>query len=366
MNLSRRLRRNTLVGTATLGLLAGSTLFAGGAGAELPEGATFAFSGAADSYIVPGGVCAVEIVAAGAQGGMNDYETDAEGTSPPGGLGGVATAVVTVTPGETLQVNVGGRGGDGSFEDGGGAGGWNGGGDGGGLGYDPLIERAGMGGGGGGGASDVRQGGTTLDDRVAVGGGGGGVGTYSSLENAPWGMPGVGGNPATDATDETSADPDDPSWGPATGGGAGTDTAGGQGGTGGFSLGSEIPWYGADGGDGSLGAGGDGATDDDDNFGGGGGGAGLYGGGGGAIGSDMLDTAGGGGSSLGDSTEPGINEGDGSVTITPVAECDDEPDDTTTTTVAEPDESTTTTTVPAPTPVAQPAAAVRATPTYTG
>ncbi len=307
--------------------------------------------------MVADGVCEVEIVAAGAQGGMSDYRSgdEGDGNPMPGGAGGVATAVVTVTPGETLQVNVGGQGGEGTAADGGGAGGWNGGGAGGGLAEDPQTESSGSGAGGGGGASDVRRGGTDLEDRVVVGGGGGGVGTFTDVNDAPYGVPGVGGNPATAGTDE----PGDEGYVPATGGGAGTDTAGGQGGTGGYYVGDPGGAT-ADGGDGTLGAGGDGSTHARWGYGGGGGGGGLYGGGGGSVGLDWLDTPGGGGSSLGDSTEAGINVGDGAVTITPTGECDDEP------TPVEPDETTTTTVAPGPDGTARPATPVAGNPSYTG
>ena len=109
--------------------------------------------------------------------------------------------------------------------------------------------------------------------------------------------------------------------------------------------------------------------------GGGGGGGAFGGGGGGSAAFDHADAktmdappsvfyawrvvgaAGGGGSSLGDSTEAGVHEGDGQVTVTPISgDCHAPtvvPVSTATTVVAS--------TAPAP-----PAAAVEAKPTYTG
>ena len=115
------------------------------AGAD-PGSATFTYTGAAQTWTVPDGVTAVAVEVDGAQGGDPDY----------GGLGGRVQATLAVTPGETLQVNVGGQGA------------WLGGGFGGGGGNCCAW--------GGGGASDIRRGGTTLNDRVVVAGGGGAAG----------------------------------------------------------------------------------------------------------------------------------------------------------------------------------------------
>ena len=78
----------------------------------------FDYTGAVQTFIVPPRVTAVTITALGAQGGAS-FNT-------AGGLGGQTVATVSVTPGETLYVYVGGIGGSGSFA-GGGAGGFNGG-----------------------------------------------------------------------------------------------------------------------------------------------------------------------------------------------------------------------------------------------
>lgn len=103
---------------------------------------TFSYTGAAQSFIVPMGVTSITVDISGGAGG-NEYK--------PGNTiskGGRVECVLAVTPGESLQVNVGGVGGSASTNTSVGAGGWNGGGSG------------SYGAGGGGGASDIRQGGT--------------------------------------------------------------------------------------------------------------------------------------------------------------------------------------------------------------
>ncbi|MEI6765358.1 MAG: glycine-rich protein [Bacteroidota bacterium] len=116
---------------------------------------TFNYTGSAQTWQVP--VCVTSISASvyGAQGGS--------GYSGNTNYGGLASATLTVTPGETLTIYVGSQGS-------GVNGGFNGGGPGAGSGY------------GGGGASDIRQGGTSLNERIIVGAGGGGGSYWSSLE----------------------------------------------------------------------------------------------------------------------------------------------------------------------------------------
>ena len=117
-----------------------------------PGSTTFNFTGSPETFTVPAGVVSVTIVATGAQGGTG-FGT----IGGAGGLGGRTTATVSVTPGASLTVRVGGVGPmvlpvatAGGFNGGGGSAGD---------------------GGGGGGASSVRDGATPL---VVVGGGGGG------------------------------------------------------------------------------------------------------------------------------------------------------------------------------------------------
>ncbi len=230
-----------------------------------PALATFGYTGAAQTFTVPAGVTSVVVTATGAVGGTfvsgsNVYQ---------GGKGAQAQTVLTVTPGETLTVYVGGTGG---FHTGNGAGpgGWNGGGN------------ARGGGGGGGGATDLRRGGTALANRLVVAAGGGGSAYLTGIGGgdggAPNGAPGLGN----------------------TGGGGATQQNGGQ------QAGYNSPQVA-----GSLGLGGD-----SDFYGGGAGGGGLYGGAG------SRGNGGGGGSSWVTPTGTadtrllaGVNAGNGSLSF---------------------------------------------------
>ena len=245
--------RNVEAGSAFLDARAGlrrtpALLLALLASLALPAAAsaqaeTFSFTGTEQTYTVPAGVTAVHVEAVGAAGEAGDAT---------GGMGALVSGELSVTPGQTLYVEVGGVG----QCNGAGAG-------------TPA------GGGGGGGGTDVRtvsaahsggsfcgtQSAASLNSRliVAAGGGGGSADLGFGADD--------GGNA-----------------GQAAGGGAGTDSAGGGGAAGG-------------GGTGDLGQGGAGGG-----IGGGGGGAGLYGGGGGgtttAPPAFTFTSGGGGGSSL--------------------------------------------------------------------
>jgi hypothetical protein len=68
-----------------------------------PGTATFAFTGGAQTWVVPACVTTIAVTANGAQGSGGTIAGLA-------GLGGRTSASITVTPGETLTVNVGGRG----------------------------------------------------------------------------------------------------------------------------------------------------------------------------------------------------------------------------------------------------------------
>ncbi len=210
---------------ATLGVLV-PLLGASAAGAETVS-KTFYYTGAEQAFTVPEGVTSVQVVATGAGGG-----TAKEGAT--GGRGAVVSGDLTVAPGETLFVDVGGIGQEA-------LGGFNGGGNG----Y-----------GSGGGASDVRttmrSEPNTLESRLVVAAGGGGGGYESCLG-------GAGGDAGKSGAQGGSCGIKG-----GTGGGAGTETAGGLGGVGEYGPAEA----------GSLGAGGNGVSD------GGGGGGGLYGGGG--------------------------------------------------------------------------------------
>ncbi len=129
---------------------------------------TFNYTGGVQTYTVPAGAFTVTVDAYGAQGGFG-YAVPGVGA----GQGGRVQATLAVTPGEVLNIYVGGQGGAGGTTVGGTAG-YNGGGTGGGW-------SGGRSGGGGGGASDIRQGGTALSNRVIIASGGGGTGVnYSS------------------------------------------------------------------------------------------------------------------------------------------------------------------------------------------
>ncbi len=118
---------------------------------------TFSFTGNTQTFVVPAGVTTLQVEAWGAQGNFN-------ANSVPGGLGGYAKGILTVTPGSTLFIEVGGGGSVTA------SGGYNGGGA---AGSNTGCTQAV--GGGGGGASDVRVGGIGLANRIIVGAGGGGA-----------------------------------------------------------------------------------------------------------------------------------------------------------------------------------------------
>ncbi len=325
--------RRTLAASAALGLGGAALALTMGPADAAPVTETFEFTGAAEAFPVPEGICSVTVDAFGAAGGVavNGVE---------GGLGGRATATIEVTPGESLVVRVGGQGGDAvegtddSPAEGtpglGGEGGFNGG--------ASAADGLGTGGGGGGGASDVRQGGDALANRVVVAGGGGGSGGDGAGKGADTGGGGDGGG--TSGTDGANSD-----FG-SDGGDGGTQSAGGAGGT-------TDPTAG----DGTDGAGGVGGAGNNNDEGGGGGGGGWFGGGGGsgdinfvqppagpqdeatgdAEGLSNEDGGGGGGGSgfgpAGVAFETGVQDGDGTLTITYDPETDScdpdvEPDDT--------------------------------------
>ncbi|MEU8512944.1 Ig-like domain-containing protein [Kitasatospora sp. NPDC048722] len=266
---------------------------------------TFAYTGAADTFTVPAGVTQVTVDARGASGGA------AAGDTNPGGAGGAGAEVVgtlAVTPGQTLQVNVGGAGGVGT-EGAPGGGGFNGGATGG---SSDFVY-----GGGGGGASDVRSGPYDLLSRVVTAAGGGGGGATAELAG---GAGGAGGQSGTKGADGTGG-PDTTGGG---GGGGATPVTPGAGGP----AGTGADRTGGTGGPGVFGAGGAGGTGDAGTTGGltagGGGGGGVFGGGGGGGGgvtnTEFSGAGGGGGGSsagpVGSTFTTGANTGNGQVIIT--------------------------------------------------
>jgi hypothetical protein len=250
MGRTLRARGVVVVGTAALaGLLA---LPASGAAATW----TFGYTGGMQTWVVPAGVTSAHFDIYGAAGGEPYYAT----FNP--GKGGRAQAELPLTPGSTVHIAVGGKGGYPAGDPG-----YNGGGRG--------SEY------GGGGATDIRIGGTGLNDRVLVAGGGGGTAEYSGDSGGDGG--GLTGKAGSGAF----------------GGGGGTQTAGGSG--------TYPDWNGSFGQGGAAGNPGPNAT--------GGGGGGWYGGAAGPGG-------GGGGSGYGPSGTDfatGVSGGNGSVTITVLA-----------------------------------------------
>ncbi len=231
---------------------------------------TFDYTGTAQSWVVPAGISSITVDARGAQGQAGPLL----GT---GGLGGRVEAALTVSPGATIGVFVGGT----SPRP---TGGFNGGGAGG-------YGNNGGHGGGGGGASDLRVGGSTLAHRVLVAAGGGGAGVDARAGGAGGGLTGGQEVPP--------------------GEGCGVKNNGGCGGTqsGGGTAGRGLSCQGNAGQLGQGGAGGPGCNGAP-----GGGGGGYYGGGGAGS-----SEAGGGGSSLvpaGGTTTSGFQSGNGQITIT--------------------------------------------------
>jgi hypothetical protein len=260
---------------------------------------TLNYTGCPQQIIIPAGVSSITIAAFGAQGGTSGYT---------GANGGAAAGVLTVTPGQVLNIFVGGMG---TIT----AGGYNGGGVGG---YTPAATY----GGGGGGATDIRIGGIGLANRVLVAGGGGGSGGSNSYNAtggtggggifcaSPNGYGGAGANGCALAANGNCNGGLAPNYG--TGGGGGGLSSGGP------IAGSGTGVFGTAG---VLGIGGDGGNYVGRN-GGGGGGGGYYGGAGGMSGSGGCNGGGGGGSSFGDNTiltsitfTPGFQTGNGQVII---------------------------------------------------
>ena len=228
---------------------------------------TYSHTGGAQTWLVPAGVTQATFDVQGAQGGdlVADDAYPYVPLSFPGGWGGCAVATLSVTPGDTVYLFVGGAGGIGFAVDatsnctpgppsstndpcpyGGSPGGFNGGGSGnGGVCAGALIFC--IGGGGGGGASDVRVGGTDPSNRVLVAGGGGGA-TYDATGGSGGGL--TGGTGGGDYQGGTGGNQDGTSGSGLPGGvgSAAAENSGGGGGGGGYWGGAAPPAYGAGGG----------------------------------------------------------------------------------------------------------------------
>jgi hypothetical protein len=381
-----------MIGTAALARAGGSALAAsatcGSTGILTGTGTvtcTYATVGS-DVFTVPAGVTRLDLSVVGAAGGhyfIGASASQAAITGRSGGAGGAASASVGVSAGQAIQIDIGGRGTNGTAATrsggmmngpfgGSGALGGFGGSDGGVAGGPGDANGAdggsaptdGGNGSGGGGASDVRvdPGGCaaltcSLADRILVGGGGGGAGGTGGQANAIGAFGGDGGAdnancPQTAASHVAVTVRENPGFGcggfpdggnPAASGLAATATAGGTPGLnpGRHATGADPgdPRYGGDGSSGGLGSGGVGGAGNrpcadpglggqctvgattSGGGGGGGGGGGLYGGGGASGGGGTSGGGGGaGGGGGGGSSYAGSSLA--GVVLAPGANCD--------------------------------------------
>ena len=265
------------------------------------QDATFAYTGALQTYVVPLGVGSISIEATGAAGGMAD---DALMTPGDPGLGAYMSGAFTVIPGETLYILVGQEG-EGAINVAGGGGGtfvWNS--------AEELLIAAGGGGGGGkrtagdlsnidginGVITEDGTHGNGFSDGAGIGGDGGITPTalHWAAGGAGWNSSGADGSIFGCTYNSIGGErPLDGGAGGAGGGGEGYNADGGYGGGGG--------------GNGRCGA-----------IGGGGGGGYSGGGGGGEVISGNFAGGGGGGSfNSGEDQEnlTGVGTGDGEVAI---------------------------------------------------
>jgi hypothetical protein len=148
---------------------------------------TFTYTGSYQTFLVPENVTSISFTLIGASGG-SAYGQEPASYTVSGGYGERVTGRLSVLPGQTLYVFVGGYGSDSTLQSLSPVlGGYNGGGAG-------LARSAG----GGGGATDVRLGGIDLINRVAVAAGGGGANSIAGYGGGPggviehiWGLNGV-------------------------------------------------------------------------------------------------------------------------------------------------------------------------------
>lgn len=286
----------------------------------LPVPAVFTFTGSPQTYVVPDGVTQLAVEAAGGAGAVGGGPALDFGNGGPGGAGGLVHAVVSVTPGQMLTVNVGGMaiGQSGAWPDGGR----------GGTGTQGQCCGGGASGGSAGGGSSLLTGATPLVVAAGGGGGGGGSATDSTCAELPCagatttgGAGGHGGFAGADGTAGGCGTGCASGIDGGKGGGGATQVSGGAAGAGGQA---------ADGSAGSSSSGGAGGDADAFNTGngGGGGGGGFYGGGGGGAswygGLGGGGGGGGGGSSFVTSNavlsefSPGAQAGPGVVAVMPI------------------------------------------------
>jgi len=255
---------------------------------------TYSYTGSVQTWTVPAGITTITIECWGAQGQGGN-----------GGLGGYAKGDLSVTPGQTINIYVGGQNG------------FNGGG----LGYAAVPKN-------GGDASDVRLTGTALTDRVIVAGGGG-AGGPADVGNYQGGH-GGGGNSGPNYAGGGAGQGYGGAGGigGATGGTGNTSCHAGGAGGGGFTSGGDgscnTCYTSTCGQDGSFGLGGNGDTWETgicySSYGGtAGGGGGYYGGGGTSVGNCGTGAGGGGSSWTGTLTNTsfmgGVKSGNGEIKI---------------------------------------------------
>jgi hypothetical protein len=257
---------------------------------QAQQSVTFNYTGALQTWTVPACVYSIQVDIRGAKGG-GVLGTPFVGSGQGGNGARVQHPSIAVTPGQVLEIRVGGC-------PTGPAGGWNGGG----IGHaSPNPQNQSK---GGGGASDIRVSPFALNNRIVVAGGGGGRAGGSGQSN--YQATGGQGGCATGQTGTGS-----PFTG--TGGGGGTQVSGGNGGP---------PWGGGQPGTaGTIGNGGNGGFYTSAS--GGGGGGGYFGGGGGGADNCCTGANGGGGGGAGSSFYPaggtctqGFQTGNGQVVIT--------------------------------------------------
>jgi hypothetical protein len=266
-------------GTAVAG---GFIYSVGGIGSGATSTSTYSSAGSS-SYVVPAGVNYITVKAWGA-GGAGGNGSGGTGRGGAGGGGGYAKAVIAVTPGETLTVDVGSGGADnGTVSSGGGNGG----------GYSVVRRSATFlvqaGGGGGGGGSR----GNSSGDGGAGGAGGGSSGIIGTVGEGS--SAGGAGGPGTTAAGGAGG----AAGTSGTAGAAGVANAGGNGAGSDAATCNDAMEAGDTGGNGGTGGGGADGNDTSSCSNGGGGGGGRYGGGGG--GSTTTNNRGGGGGGGGSS-----------------------------------------------------------------
>ncbi|MGI5170358.1 hypothetical protein ACQEU3_39010 [Spirillospora sp. CA-253888] len=270
--------------------------------ATAPVTIDFDYIGRPEAFTVPAGVCQVRVRAFGAAGGDPLYGS-------PGGKGGEVSAVLKVSAGQVLTVNVGGAGSGGDSTQNPvepAHGGYGGGGNAGAYSADRWPGN-GATAAGGGGATTVSAGRSAV---IIAGGGGGGAGSFSQSGLAPGGDGGRQGTAGGQLDSATAG------RGGASGGSGGAGGAAGHSGSSGYPAGKP-------GGAGQGRIGGDGAVGLYDTHMGTGGGGGGGARGGGAGGSSSAEGTEGGGGGGGSSTGPagaafttGARSGNGLVQLT--------------------------------------------------